>query len=66
MMLYHFMRTVECPVGIAWHMPAIEDDKAHELVECSNRGKCDKPTGECKCESGFTGKSCDRCKPPPS
>lgn len=51
---------VECPVGIAWHMPAIEDDKAHELVECSNRGKCDKPTGECKCESGFTGKSCDR------
>eukprot|EP01035_Chromulina_nebulosa_P025316 gene25316-33047_t len=29
-------------------------------AECSNRGTCDRSTGECSCMNGFTGSACDR------
>ena len=58
-------KKVQCPEGKAWQMPAIVDDNAHELVECSNRGKCVRETGDCLCASGFTGKACE-WKPNPN
>ena len=30
------------------------------VSECSNRGICDRSTGECICQTGFTGQVCQR------
>jgi hypothetical protein len=43
-----------CPFGNAW----IGDHSAY--VECSNKGSCDRKSGNCKCQDGFEGKSCNR------
>lgn len=49
-----------CPVGVSWFAYATATDYAHsERVECSNRGTCDTTTGECVCQSGFTGAACE-------
>jgi hypothetical protein len=32
----------------------------HSLIECSNSGKCDRSTGTCRCNPGFTGAACNR------
>lgn len=51
----------QCPVGPAWSDVATADDTAHGLAECSNRGHCDRVTGECICEFGlFEGSACER------
>ena len=42
-----------CPLGPAWADIATADDTAHALAECSNRGHCDRVTGECVCEIGL-------------
>ena len=39
---------------------ATSDDDAHNIVECSNRGKCDVATGKCICETMFEGSTCER------
>ena len=52
----------ECPRGPAWADLAIATDVAHQTVECSNAGTCDRTTGACSCFSGFTGFSCQRSK----
>ena len=50
-----------CPLGKAWADVATADDTAHGLAECSNRGHCDRATGECVCEFGlFEGSACER------
>jgi hypothetical protein len=33
-------------------------DASHEGVECSNRGQCNRGTGECNCFSGYSGYNC--------
>merc|ERR1719502_978898 len=30
------------------------------MVECSNKGLCDRKTGECKCFDNYDGKACER------
>ena len=35
-------------------------DSAHQEVECSGRGMCDRSTGRCACFNGFTGEACQR------
>jgi hypothetical protein len=49
-----------CPFGNAWSDVAIAANKAHNLAECSNRGLCDRATGNCNCMEGFTGAACER------
>lgn len=49
-----------CPFGTAWVDQAVGTDKAHNLAECSNMGTCDRETGRCRCEPGFTGEACGR------
>jgi hypothetical protein len=52
------MRT--CPTGLAWFQMPEADDKAHITtnVECSNMGTCDRDSGVCTCDVGFTGSAC--------
>jgi hypothetical protein len=50
----------ECPKGKAWFDIPIADDTAHQLVECSNAGTCDRTKGDCTCMPGFTGAACNR------
>merc|ERR1711871_359992 len=35
-------------------------DEGHFYMECSNRGTCDRKTGECVCFDGYTGEACRR------
>ena len=49
-----------CPSGPAWSDMPTATDKAHALAECSNRGICDRHTGVCACQKGFTGAACNR------
>jgi hypothetical protein len=53
-----------CPAGKAWADVPAADKTAHRLAECSNRGTCDRSTGQCKCFDGFTGDACNRNKCP--
>lgn len=49
-----------CPLGPTWSDSATANDSAHNLAECSNRGKCDRNTGQCSCETMFEGSACKR------
>lgn len=49
-----------CPSGKAWSDVPTAPSSAHALAECSNRGTCDKQSGQCKCYAGFSGDSCQR------
>lgn len=37
---------------------------AHRVLECSNNGVCNRQTGRCKCNEGFTGDACEHMKCP--
>lgn len=49
-----------CPFSLAWSDMATATDVAHAPAECSNRGTCDRGSGECVCMSGFSGSACER------
>jgi len=40
------------------------EDSAHYYMECSNKGICDRKTGECDCFDGYDGSSCQRASCP--
>jgi len=40
------------------------EDTAHYYMECSNKGICDRKTGECDCFEGYEGSSCQRASCP--
>ena len=51
--------------GYAWGTSSlVRNNNAHPWVECSNRGECDRDTGECNCDAGFEGIACQRLKCP--
>lgn len=61
------------PYGTTEQFPAMQDSdlqtqiqSAHFYMECSNKGTCDRSTGECSCFDGFDGASCQRASCPNS
>ena len=52
----------ECPRAPAWFDYPTSNNNAHDVrgggVECSGRGACDRDSGECACQAGFTGGAC--------
>lgn len=52
-------RLRDCPVGTAWFDQPTSASTAHEQATCSNRGFCNRKTGICACQAGFTGAACD-------
>jgi len=70
---------MKCPRGISWveaakdttkdndgnAMPEAEMFCEHKLsVECSDKGLCDRTTGQCACFAGYTGAACQRTQCP--
>lgn len=48
-----------CPKDKSW-VGEIVDGDPHPLVECSNKGTCDRTTGTCQCFPGYDGIACQR------
>ncbi|KAG3241315.1 hypothetical protein PI124_g13831 [Phytophthora idaei] len=49
-----------CPLGYSWFDYPSEDNVAHQTrTECSGVGDCDRSSGKCKCQSPYTGSTCD-------
>ena len=42
----------------------VSDNTAHAYSECSNKGLCDRKTGECECLPGYNGAACQRASCP--
>jgi hypothetical protein len=55
-----------CPFGRSWFSKAFPNGTAHMNEECSNRGICERETGECACKSGYEGAACERASCPSS
>ena len=49
-----------CPLDAAWFDRAASVDVAHQNIECSNMGTCDRDLGTCVCRDGFHGRACSR------
>ena len=50
-----------CAKGVPWFGVASSTDAVHTgTTECSSVGTCDPSTGSCNCQTGFTGRACDR------
>jgi hypothetical protein len=46
--------------GHAWVGYVQNANDAHPVVECSNKGSCDRKTGECACFANYEGIACER------
>lgn len=55
-----------CPLGKAWFDTPSAPNVAHALTECSNKGKCNRVSGQCECQSMFEGEACNRMTCPGS
>jgi len=42
----------------------VQDNSAHDYAECSNKGICDRASGDCKCFDGYGGSACQRATCP--
>lgn len=49
-----------CPFDFAWVGAAINSNNLHPWAECSNKGICDRSSGECQCFTGYEGAACQR------
>jgi len=49
-----------CPYELAWVDNPDKKGDFHRYAECSNRGICNRQTGECSCFDGYEGKACQR------
>lgn len=59
------------PYGTTEQFPQMRDsdlneltNSAHYYMECSNKGTCDRATGECQCYEGYDGVACQRASCP--
>jgi hypothetical protein len=53
-----------CPSGTAMNTVPHDTNNHVQTVECSGVGTCDRATGVCQCQVGFTGSACNRRKCP--
>jgi len=53
-----------CPFEFAWVDTPDKLGNHHKYAECSNRGICDRDSGECECFPGYEGKGCARTSCP--
>jgi hypothetical protein len=44
----------------AWVGSVVNANDLHPVVECSNRGTCDRSSGECQCFANYEGIACER------
>lgn len=49
-----------CPYDIAWVDTPDKSGSHHKYAECSNRGICNRESGECECFPGYEGGACQR------
>jgi len=49
-----------CPKSKAWVGEVVNANDAHPVVECSNKGICDRKKGECVCFPNYDGIACER------
>jgi len=49
-----------CPKDFAWVASVVGANDLHPWVECSNKGLCNRQTGECECFAGYDGIACQR------
>jgi len=49
-----------CPKAMAWVDYVTADSGGRRRMECSNKGICDRKTGECQCFAGYDGRACNR------
>jgi hypothetical protein len=59
-------QSMVCPAGKSIADIPTAANKAHALAECSDRGLCDRKTGQCTCFPPFTGGACERLACPNS
>jgi hypothetical protein len=59
------------PYGTTEKFPQMQDsdlqnlpNSAHYYMECSNKGTCNRATGECQCYEGYDGVACQRASCP--
>jgi len=59
------------PYGTTEQFPQMQNsdlktltDTAHYYMECSNKGRCDRTSGECQCFDGYDGVACQRASCP--
>ena len=56
-MFYVFICTIR---GISWIGYVLKANDVHPVMECSNKGFCDRNTGTCECFPNFEGIACER------
>eukprot|EP01031_Cornospumella_fuschlensis_P037983 gene37983-46143_t len=49
-----------CPKDLAWVGEVVGANDLHPRAECSNKGLCNRETGECECFPGYDGIACQR------
>jgi hypothetical protein len=52
------------PMGTTEQYPDAGSNEAHFYMECSNKGLCDRKSGDCECFDGYDGAACERASCP--
>ncbi len=56
----NFIVIAYCYRSKAWVGEVVNANDAHPVVECSNKGICDRKKGECVCFPNYDGIACER------
>ena len=48
-----------CPSAPSFIGSVVKKNDVHPIEECSNKGTCDRSSGQCQCFAGFEGQACE-------